>query len=234
MTRHLIVNADDFGASDAVNAGIVTAHDRGIVTSTSLMVRRPAARAACELARHRPRLSVGLHVDLGEWVHVGGSEWVERDTVVDSSDADAVAREVAAQVSTFIGLVERPPTHLDGHQHVQRHEPAGRILREVAERLGVPLRLADDRVAHRGEFYGQGPVAEPHPDGVTVAHLVSIIASIPDGWTEIGCHPGLGVDPATTVYACERDLEVAALCAPEVRAALDDHGIVLASFADLP
>ena len=33
----LIVNADDFGISEAVNRGIVEAHDRGIVTSTSIM-----------------------------------------------------------------------------------------------------------------------------------------------------------------------------------------------------
>lgn len=233
MTRRLIVNADDFGSSEAVNAGVAAAHDDGIVTSASLMVRQSAVGAACELARQRPRLSLGLHVDLGEWVHVAGSGWVERYAVVDAADTDAVAGEVEAQVSSFIELVGRPPTHLDGHQHIQRHEPTASVLRAVAERLGVPLRLAGDRVAYRGDFYGQGPRAEPYHEGVAVANLVSIIASVPDGWTELGCHPGLGVDPVTTVYALERELEVAALCAAEVQAAVDDHGVVLASFADL-
>jgi hypothetical protein len=39
----LIVNADDFGMTAGVTEGIVEAHIRGIVTSTSLMVDWPAA-----------------------------------------------------------------------------------------------------------------------------------------------------------------------------------------------
>ena len=42
----LIVNADDFGCTEGVNRGIAEAHVRGIVTSTSLMVNRPAAAEA--------------------------------------------------------------------------------------------------------------------------------------------------------------------------------------------
>jgi len=65
--RLLIVNADDFGLSDGVNRGIVEAHERGIVTSASLMVWHDAARAAAAYARGRPQLDVGVHLDLGEW-----------------------------------------------------------------------------------------------------------------------------------------------------------------------
>ena len=68
MSRILIVNADDLGLSGGVNRGIARAHDEGIVTSASAMVRRDAIEEAAELARSRPALSVGLHVDLSEWV----------------------------------------------------------------------------------------------------------------------------------------------------------------------
>ena len=44
--RSLIVNADDFGLSPGVNAGVARTHEEGILTSASLMVRRPAAAAA--------------------------------------------------------------------------------------------------------------------------------------------------------------------------------------------
>jgi predicted glycoside hydrolase/deacetylase ChbG (UPF0249 family) len=64
MRRILIVNADDFGLSGGVNRGVARAHDEGIVTSTSAMVRRDAIDEAAQLARERPKLSVGLHVDL--------------------------------------------------------------------------------------------------------------------------------------------------------------------------
>jgi predicted glycoside hydrolase/deacetylase ChbG (UPF0249 family) len=46
--RLLVVNADDFGRSRGVNAGVIAAHERGIVTSASLMVRWPAARGAAD------------------------------------------------------------------------------------------------------------------------------------------------------------------------------------------
>ena len=52
--RWLIVNADDFGLSQGVNAGIVAAHERGIVTSASLMVRGSAAVEAVRMLRQGP------------------------------------------------------------------------------------------------------------------------------------------------------------------------------------
>ena len=57
--RRLIVNADDFGLSVGVNAGIAEAFDGGIVTSASLMVRGSAARDAAHRALERPALGVG-------------------------------------------------------------------------------------------------------------------------------------------------------------------------------
>src|SRR5260370_3831130 len=79
--RYLIVNADDFGQSPGVNRGIIEAHERGIVTSASLMVRWPAAAEAAAYARLHPRLSVGLHLDFGEWVCRGGG-WARPYQVV--------------------------------------------------------------------------------------------------------------------------------------------------------
>ena len=39
----LIVNADDFGISKAVTLGILEAHERGVVTSTTMMCNMPDA-----------------------------------------------------------------------------------------------------------------------------------------------------------------------------------------------
>src|SRR5256885_15259517 len=50
--RHLIVNADDFGLSAGVNAGIIRAHEHGILTSASLMVRGAAAASADDARVH--------------------------------------------------------------------------------------------------------------------------------------------------------------------------------------
>jgi predicted glycoside hydrolase/deacetylase ChbG (UPF0249 family) len=55
VTRQLIVNADDFGQSAGVNRGVIEAHENGIVTSASLMVRWPDAADAARYARPAPR-----------------------------------------------------------------------------------------------------------------------------------------------------------------------------------
>jgi len=74
--RFLIVNADDLGLSAAVNEGVLAAHEGGVVTSASLMVRQGAAPAAAERAAAYPELAIGLHIDLGEWIYERG-EWIQ-------------------------------------------------------------------------------------------------------------------------------------------------------------
>ena len=62
--NHLVVTADDFGLSEAVNAAVEDAHRRGILSAASLMVGGPAAADAVARARRLPNLRVGLHLVL--------------------------------------------------------------------------------------------------------------------------------------------------------------------------
>lgn len=62
--RRLIVNADDFGLTAGVNRAIVEAHQKGIVTSATLMACGNAFDDAVALCRTVPKLSVGCHVVL--------------------------------------------------------------------------------------------------------------------------------------------------------------------------
>jgi predicted glycoside hydrolase/deacetylase ChbG (UPF0249 family) len=231
LERRLIVNADDFGQSPGINRGVVEAHERGIVTSASLMVRWPAAAEAAEYARSRPGLSVGLHVDLGEWVAEAGA-WRPRYAVAAVDDADAVRDEVARQVVRFQELMGHDPTHLDSHQHVHRRDPARSAMTVVASALGVPLREADPRVRYSGAFYGQTADGEPWPDAITVAGLIQTLEALAPGITALGCHPGYAED-LDTMYQRERTREVATLCHPRVAEALDRLQIRLVSFTDL-
>jgi chitin disaccharide deacetylase len=229
--RRLVVNADDFGQSPGINAGVIRSAEQGIVTSTSLMVRWPAAEAAAEYAAARPQLSVGLHVDLAEWSRAGG-DWVARYRVVDDADPVAVESEIRRQLERFRKLTGRNPTHLDGHQHVQRSGHPGRVLTELAAELGVVLRDRDPAVRYEGGFYGRTPDG-PYPQGVTAGRLIEILSDLPEGTTELGCHPGLGHD-VDSDYSQERALEVEALCDPQVRRAIDRLGIELVSFSEVP
>ena len=228
-TRALIVNADDFGLSPGVNRGIIRAHDEGIVTSASLMVRQPAAAEAADYARGRPLLSVGLHVDVGEWAYRDG-HWAAVYEVVAGDDSASLAAELARQIESFRRLTGRDPTHLDSHQHAHRSEPLRSIAAAAARRFGVPLRHFDGGVRHCGDFYGQTGKGEPVPDAITPQALARIIRSLPPGATEVSCHPG--DDPLLdSPYCHERVLEVQSLGDPAVRNSREEAAVKLVSFA---
>jgi chitin disaccharide deacetylase len=229
-TRYLIVNADDFGQSPGVNRGIIEAHERGIATSASLMVRWPAAAEAAAYGRGHPDFSVGLHLDLGEWAYRGRT-WVAVYQVVPPDDRAAVAAEVSRQLAAFRRLLGRDPTHLDSHQHVHREEPLLSILSALAGEIGAPLRFFGD-LHYCGDFYGQTGNGSPLPGAISVKGLVRALKALPPGLTELACHPGLG-DDLDSMYRRERAREVKALCDPHVRAAAAAEGIRLCSFRDV-
>jgi chitin disaccharide deacetylase len=231
--RALIVNADDLGASSGVNRGIARACDAGIVTSASLMVLGAAAGEIAGWSAARPTVSLGLHVDLAEWEYLDGA-WQARYQRVDAGDEQAVRAELDRQLGAFLRLLGRPPTHLDSHQHVHRDEPVGRLLAEIGDRLGIPTRSAPTAgVVYRGDFYGQSGKGEPYWEALTLESLLAVLDNLPDGTTELGCHPGY-VDDLDSTYRLEREMETRVLCEPELRRYLDAANIALIPHARTP
>ena len=229
MAASLIVNADDFGQTRGINRGIVEAFERGLVTSASLMVTQPAASEAAGYARRQPALSVGLHVDLGEW-HYRDGQWIARYERVDRTNPEAIESEVRRQLDRCGDLLGHAPTHIDSHQHVHRSEPARSILAAIAAELRVPLRHYAPGIRYCGEFYGQTACGAPLHDLITTAALLALLDRLPDGVTELACHPGYA-DGLESVYAMERTMELRALCAHEARAMLSRHAVNLVCFA---
>lgn len=248
--RRLIVNADDFGLTAGVSRGILAAHDRGIVSSTTLLVNRPPDPALVEALR-ASRLGVGLHVNL-----TLGAPLARPERVPSLVDASGVfvrdAREVAArasidevrielgnQIDAFRALMGRFPTHLDSHHHVARHSPVLEVLLDFARVLKLPVRSQDDRVrtaARRlhlrtpDHFVGEsGPEPYWSADRV-LAHL----HALPGGVSEFMTHPGyFDDDLAYSRYGQQREIELAGLTDPRARAALASGGIDLIHFGRL-
>jgi chitin disaccharide deacetylase len=230
MARSLIVNADDFGQAAGVNKGIIEAHERGIVTSASLMVRWPAAREAADYARKRPLLSLGLHFDLGEWMFQG-TAWKARYEVVLVDNSDVVRDELDRQLQQFRALVGADPTHIDGHQHCHRREPAKGWVLKAATKMGIPVRDFTPGITYCGDFYGQNAKGDSYPAGIRTAALVAIIEKLVPGFTEIGCHPGDGC-PLDSSYVSERATETVTLSDLAIREAIARAGVRLCSFRD--
>lgn len=225
---YLIVNADDFGMSHPVNTGITESHDRGVVTSASLLVFGEAAAAAAALAARRPRLGLGLHVDLGEWMW-DGQAWRTVYQRVRTEDAAAVAREIDRQVREFRRLVGREPSHIDSHQNVHLEEPVRSVVIRTARSLEVPVRACTPGVRYVGGFHGRAGTGEPLPDAISVEALLRIVSGVRAGITEIGCHPG-SEPGGERGYGTERVAETHTLCAQRVRAFIERRPITLCNF----
>jgi predicted glycoside hydrolase/deacetylase ChbG (UPF0249 family) len=228
--RYLIVNADDFGYSDGVNRGILDAHDKGIVTSASLMVERPGAVEAANRARERPQLGLGLHAEVGRW----RASWLPRRGAARfaASVGPRAEEDLRRQLDRFRLLVGREPSHLDSHQHRHLAELVRPAFEEAAAELGVPLRRVDRRVRFCGEFYGHDGRGRPEHDAITPEALIRLIENVGEGMTELCCHPGYA-DGLDDWYRTERAQEVQSLCDPRVRRAVERGNVRLCSFAEV-
>jgi hopanoid biosynthesis associated protein HpnK len=159
----LIVHADDFGMSEAVNRGILEAHERGIVTSTSIMATAPAFEHAVRLAKARPSLDVGVHLTLTEQQPliggVAGASLVGPDGRFAPHLVQFAARYLRGKVSLAAVRAELDAqirrvrdagvtvSHLDGHQHVHVLPGIAAIVAELAAAHGIEaVRYPAERV----------------------------------------------------------------------------------------
>jgi hypothetical protein len=243
--KRLVVTADDFGLTAGVVEGIVEAHERGIVTSTSLMVNALAADAAFAEARRLPSLATGLHFVLTFGSPIGETKPIAR--LLDregrfqrkGSGAHERARpaevrdELRAQIRAFEDGVGRPPTHIDGHHHVHVHPGTLRVVIEEAGRLGIPVRSTDDAVRDRlalerirtcdrflDRFYGSD---------VSEETLLEILHDLSEGTSELMCHPARedGELLSLSGYVTPRYAELQILTSATVLDAVSRLGIEL-------
>jgi predicted glycoside hydrolase/deacetylase ChbG (UPF0249 family) len=186
--RSLIVNADDFGRSEAVNLGVAEGFRHGILTSTSIVANSPAFSHAVALAKQLKGLEVGIHLAVDEYEPVlpptaipslvtPEGRFIARGRLflkmaVDSRTGDDLFREWDAQLSKVVKAGIQL-THVDGHGHCHAHPRAARRVLELAKRYGI------DRVRMPVE-----PIAW-WPEGVSASRMMGkvlvTIASQPAG-----------------------------------------------------
>jgi predicted glycoside hydrolase/deacetylase ChbG (UPF0249 family) len=154
VLRTLVINADDLGLTVGVNDGIFDAHDRGILTSASLMASAPAAADAIRRASHST-LGIGVHLTLVDSApmllphcvptlvqddgrfHPSWRPFIVA-CLLGRVSMDDVERELTAQIEciTSHGI---KPTHLDSHKHVHLFPPVFGIVVRLAERFRIPV-----------------------------------------------------------------------------------------------
>jgi len=256
------VNADDFGFTRDVNAGIIEAHRDGILTATTLMAIGGATSDAFDdavsLARETPSLDIGCHLVL---VQAPGLP----ATIPQLVQAVALGRiriydELVKQVGRIVdaGL---NPTHLDTHKHTHLLPPVLEAVARISEEFRIPwvrrpfdfplqpggvgwknklMRLMSGRFrsalgrhhCRSTDWFAGFRLTGRYRSG----DLAELIRALPEGVTEFMCHPGRCGDDlrsARTRLKESREEELRALTAPEVRVALAEAGVKLISYREL-
>lgn len=199
MSKLLIINADDFGYSHSINKGIIEAHEKGIVTSTSVMVNAVASDEAKGLTKY-PDLSVGLHFELKE--------------VVD------VEAELERQIEKFIAIVGKMPDHLDTHKRRTTDEGIKEVLEAYAKINNIPVR--NFKAKHIGSF-------GINSNDASVAQLKRSIEEATDENNELMTHCGYSDDYLRehSSYNDPREQELASILDPSIKEYITDKGLRL-------
>ncbi|GAA3403193.1 carbohydrate deacetylase [Paenibacillus hodogayensis] len=245
MTRYVIVNADDFGLSDRVNEAIRIAHTRGLVSSTSLLPNMPGFLHAVALARKIPTLGVGLHVNLTIGKALSPKETVASLVNPDGTFSDRrrewredeIERELGLQYGklTSAGLL---PTHLDSHHHIHLEVPAVHsAMRKLGRLHRIPVRLhpwaeRDPEDPRTTDFL----ILDTFDTIDGVERLLAHLQSLPEGCTEIMCHPSAPDTrmPSRFAWQAEQSTELGALTDPRVLEAARHPSVALIHFGQLP
>jgi chitin disaccharide deacetylase len=251
MAKYLIVNADDYGIAASVSQGIREAHQRGIVTSTTVMIGMDNATEAVQQAlKETPDLALGLHLVVAgkgvkpvlppdqiptlvraDGLFFDNPAWPEK---APSFSPDEMMRELQAQVDRFVAVANKLPTHLDSHYHATYFHPiAIEAMRSLALTYNLPLR--HDRgigasivegIPHPAAFY---EVDHNQP----IESLLSFLQTLPEGEiVEVCCHPGYSNDTLFEAdnWTTVREIDLAYVTDPRVQALIASEQITLCTF----
>lgn len=153
--RALIVTADDFGLSLAVNEAVEEAHRKGVLTSASLVVTGEAAADAVKRAKKMPKLGVGLHLalldapsalkaaEIPDLIEPGCDYLGSRAAITGAKIAmlKSVREQARAEMHAQFALYRKTGLkldHVDGHWHFHMHPTVvGILIGDLAQPFGI-------------------------------------------------------------------------------------------------
>jgi predicted glycoside hydrolase/deacetylase ChbG (UPF0249 family) len=197
----LIVNADDFGYSRAVNYGIIDCHKYGIVTSATMMMNMGGTSHAIALAKENPSLRVGIHLVLT----CGKPLLNDVPNLTDENgffkkipyfkaqvdlNIEEIEREWTAQIEKFIktGL---PISHLDSHHHVHHLKALYPLIKKLAKKYDVPVRQMEKDSHFEGiKLHSDYFFSDFYKDGIRINYFEDLLRKVAPGKTvEVMTHP---------------------------------------------
>lgn len=242
MTK-LIVNADDMGFCEAVNYGIISAYQNGIVRSCTIMAGMPGFEHAVKLLKENPGLGCGVHLTLSLEKPILSSVKTIVDEkgyfhrritneLVDQFDLKEVYEEFCAQIEK-VKEAGIEITHLDSHHHVHTLKSLAPVIKQIVNKYQLPIRggfetdIQYDKVIPLiDSFYGEQ---------VRVDYFELNIAHIREyDCVDLMSHPAFIDEYLTqkTSYGIQRMKEYSILTDAKVMKFLEQQQIILTNYKE--
>jgi chitin disaccharide deacetylase len=260
--RVLIVNADDFGMYQAINAAVLRSIEEWIASSCSLMVPCPGAPDAMRLLRQHPGISFGIHLTLVcDTARCRWGPLTDRKLVPSLLDQagelftpgrvprllararlEEVEREFRAQIDAVAGA-GLTPTHLDWHCLADggREDIFGQTVALAAE-YGLAVRAWLEPGRHTLRRRGLPVTDHQFLDSFGLgldgkpARYASLLRDLPAGLSEWAVHPGPGNQESQALDPDGwrvRQTDYEFLTSPAARGILQEEGITVIDYSTI-
>ncbi|EJX2681376.1 chitin disaccharide deacetylase [Clostridioides difficile] len=243
MTK-IIINADDFGYCEAVNYGIISAHNNGIVRSTSMMANMPGVEHGVGLLKENKTLNCGVHMTLScgrpllsnlKTIVDKDGFFIRRitDEIIEKMDCDEIYRELCAQIDRVKGL-GIDISHLDSHHHIHTLVSLKPVIEKIVTKYNLPIRGGFE---YNLEYSKVVPLIDSfYKENVSEEYFIKNIDEIMKyDAVDIMSHPAFLDDYIlnSTSYAIDRTKEHKILTSKKVKEFLEKNGLVISSYRDI-
>ena len=168
--RILIINNDDAGMSHSSNIGTFEGFDKGVITSSTIMVPCPWFSEIAEYAKANPNRDFGIHLTLtSEWKYYrwtgiapkesvkglydpNGYLWRSVEDVYKHATPKEALIEGRAQIQRALDAGIKV-THIDSHMGTYQLNPEYmKIYFQLAREFNLPLRMASQKTMEKFGF----------------------------------------------------------------------------------
>jgi hypothetical protein len=164
-TKVVIFHVDDAGMSYDSNQGTIQALEKGVATSTSVMMPCPWVPQMAAYLKNYPQVDAGVHLTLtSEWDHYRwgplagqaavpgltdpqGYLWPDAPDVPAHAGVAEVEREIRAQIDKALA-VGLQPTHLDSHMGTCFFQPFLDCYVKVGVEKKIPVLMIGGHMQH--------------------------------------------------------------------------------------
>ncbi|MCX6083259.1 MAG: ChbG/HpnK family deacetylase [Chloroflexi bacterium] len=182
---------------------------------------------------------------------------IQRIPLIDQKEVSA---EWHAQVERFVSVTGHTPDHLDSHHHISFLSPGlFRVMLELSEKYqcairfptgeaaidmvsDLPVELAQECLESNlrllNEYHARHPehfIKSFYGENATRPALLDLLLNLPNGTTEIMCHPGYTdeVLMGSSTYHQQREAELSIFTDGKILALVKERNIELINFGDL-